>query len=428
MNKRGLVQLAQLAKASVPKGAQGALCLRASEKQQRGENGSSGWRKAFYAAGGSLALVGIKLSEDDKREEKIFADDIMAMDMANNIIKETKMRKNHPLDKLFDYFSSYQMIDNKGKKTNLMSVKNFFNATTPGSFIRDGYANGGSNYILIEEEDIGADWMVEQNELTEKTGFLNELNSKGLLTLLDFHFLFLLVATPPRYVETIFHAFDISADGNVEAKEFVFILAKIANLKADPEEILKTKEFSGLAKFLFGDDLKGNATKEDFVALQTKLIDNILSLEYHSCCDEGKMMTEADFCKNLLFASNMTEKKKKRLVKRVSEKYSKGKGISYENYKTFYSLLFGGADLERALFMMDTQCEGVTREEFAELAKGVGHRDIDPHVVDVVYSLLDENDDGNLSFTEFAPVIFQWRQFRGFKKDSLAVSVGFLRF
>ena len=114
MNKRGLVQLAQLAKSSVPKGAQGALCLRASEKQERGGNGSSGWRKAFYAAGGSLALVGIKLSDDDKREEKIFADDIMAMNMVNNIVKETKMRKNHPLDKLFDYFSSYQMIDNKG--------------------------------------------------------------------------------------------------------------------------------------------------------------------------------------------------------------------------------------------------------------------------------------------------------------------------
>ena len=208
----------------------------------------------------------------------------------------------------------------------------------------------------------------------------------------------------------------------------MFILAKIANLKSDPEDILKTKEYSGLAKFLFGDDLKGVATKEDFVSLQKMLIDNILSLEYHSCCEPGQMMTEADFCRNLLFASNMTDKKKKRLVKRVAEKYSKGKGISFENYKSFYSLLFGGADLERALFMMDTKCEGVTREQFAELAKGVGHRDIDPHVVDVVYSLLDENDDGNLSYKEFAPSIFQWRQFRGFKKGSLAASVGFLRF
>ena len=115
MNKRGLVRLAQLTKSAVPKGAQGALCLRATEKENREGNGARGWRKAFYAGvGGSLALVGIKLSEDDKKEEKIFAEDIMAMEQLNNINKETKMRKNHPLDKLFDYFSSYQMIDSKG--------------------------------------------------------------------------------------------------------------------------------------------------------------------------------------------------------------------------------------------------------------------------------------------------------------------------
>jgi len=426
MSNRSLVRLAHLARSSIPRGAQGAICVRATKKQQKGKDGRGGWTKAFYTAGG-LSLVGIKLTEND-REEKIFADDIMAMNEVNNISKETKIRKNQPIDKLFDYFSSYQMIDSKGKKTNLMSVKNFFNATTPGSFIRDGYANGGSSFIMIEEDDIGADWIVEQNELSEKTDFLNKLNSRGLLTILDFHFLFLLVATPKRYVETIFHAFDISADGQVEAKEFVFILAKIANVKTDPEEILKTKEFSGLAKYLFGDDLKGVATKEDFVKLQSDLMDNILSLEYHSCCANGQQMTEVDFCRNLLFSSNMTEKKKERLLKRVAKKYAKGKGISYENYKSFYTLLFGGADLERALFMLDTQCEGVTRKEFGELAQGVGHRDIDPHVVDVVYSLLDENDDGNLSYKEFAPVIFQWRQCRGFKKDALAVSVGFLRF
>ena len=99
-----------------------------------------------------------------------------------------------------------------------MSVKNFLNATTPRGFRRDGYANGGSNYKMIEEDDIRAEWIVEENELPENADFLNNLNRKGLLTLLDFHFLFLLVATPKRYVETIFHAFDISADGKVEAK------------------------------------------------------------------------------------------------------------------------------------------------------------------------------------------------------------------
>ena len=65
-----------------------------------------------------------------------------------------------------------------------MSVTNFFNATTPGSYLRDSYAKGGSNYIIIEKDDIGSDWIVQENELSEVAEFLNKLNSRGLLTIL----------------------------------------------------------------------------------------------------------------------------------------------------------------------------------------------------------------------------------------------------
>ena len=61
--------------------------------------------------------------------------------------------------------------------------------------------------------------MINQNELpADGSSLLNKLNSKGLLTYTDFHFLFLLMSTPRRYVDMVFHAFDVSADGNVEAK------------------------------------------------------------------------------------------------------------------------------------------------------------------------------------------------------------------
>ena len=41
---------------------------------------------------------------------------------------------------------------------------------------------------------------------------------QGLLSYTDFHFLLLLMSTPTRYLDIIFRGFDISADGNVEAK------------------------------------------------------------------------------------------------------------------------------------------------------------------------------------------------------------------
>ena len=53
----------------------------------------------------------------------------------------------------------------------------------------------------------------------------------------------------------------------------------IANVKTDPEDLLKAQN-SGLIKYLFGDDLKGEVTREDFSKLQKELIDDVLALEY----------------------------------------------------------------------------------------------------------------------------------------------------
>ena len=116
MSQRSLFRLANLAKYSVPKGAQSALCLLATEKHQgEKQDGKVGWA---LLAGASLSLVGMKLSEENKKEEEVVAEDISAMNENTNIHKETRMRRNQPLDRIFDYFSSYQMIDNRGNRIN----------------------------------------------------------------------------------------------------------------------------------------------------------------------------------------------------------------------------------------------------------------------------------------------------------------------
>ena len=48
--------------------------------------------------------------------------------------------------------------------------------------------------------------------------FMFTFTFQGLLSYTDFHFLLLLMSTPTRYLDIIFRGFDISADGNVEAK------------------------------------------------------------------------------------------------------------------------------------------------------------------------------------------------------------------
>ena len=64
------------------------------------------------------------------------------------------------------------------------------------------------------------------------------------------------------------------------------------------------------------------------------------------------------------------------------------------------------------------------RSEFVDIARWVAGCEIDPHLVEIVYALLDEDYDGHLSIKEFTPVFFQWRKSRGFHHQSVHVSLG----
>merc|ERR1719400_383356 len=133
---------------------------------------------------------------------------------------------------------------------------------------------GKSAYKQIQDSEINSRYLKNSNRLPVQGGtLLNSINEQGLLSYTDFHFLLLLMSTPTRYLDIIFHGFDVSADGSVEAKEFVHVLARVSNVKTNPEELMKNASTSGLVRYLFKDDLSGELTKADFVKLQTDLTD-----------------------------------------------------------------------------------------------------------------------------------------------------------
>ena len=65
--------------------------------------------------------------------------------------------------------------------------------------------------------------------------------------------------------------------------------------------------------------------------------------------------------------------------------------------------------------------------EFASIAKWVANCEIDPHIVEVIYALLDDDGDRNLSIKEFSPVLFQWRKSRGFQHQTIQIALGQLQ-
>merc|ERR1711936_1004791 len=387
------------------------------QDQEQRSQGASWGAFGLGLLGAGLAFTAPLLADEGKK--KVFGK-----------TQADRVRQYATADNVFDHFATYQLVNDIGRKTTLMSTRNFYNAMTPGSRISDEMMFGKSAYKQISNSELNSNYVVDMNELPVKgSNLLNAINDHGLLSYTDFHFLLLLMSTPTRYLDIIFHGFDISADGSVEAKEFIHVLARIANVKTDPDELMERGKTSGLVRYLFKDDLSGSLNKEDFVKLQADLIHDVLEMEFTRYVkDTSEKISETDFCRHLLYSSAISQKKEE-MIKMVADEFdSRSKGITFESFKTFYNVLFGGADLERAMFFLDSEKQGVTSDEFIKIANWVVGRDVDPHVVEVLYCLLDKDGDRNLSTKEFSPVLFSWRNSRGFERGALSVSLGNMKF
>ena len=66
-------------------------------------------------------------------------------------------------------------------------------------------------------------------------------------------------------------------------------------------------------------------------------------------------------------------------------------------------------------------------EEFMKIARWVADSEISPHMVELIYVLLDDDEDGSLSIKEFSPVLFQWRKSRGFQHQNIQIEMGKLK-
>lgn len=384
---------------------------------------SFNWKEAckFTAA---IGLAGFALKHGLSTNELLAEEDAVQ----ELIDKENRIRQFSSITTIFDYFSTYQSIKPGGKKEILMSVKDYYSAVTPGSSLSHGTGRGV--YTILEDEEVTSSTTYENEKLPteDKPGpsLLNEIQKQGMLTYQDFCFLLNLLSTPRRYMDIAFHCFDVSADGNVEAKEFVHVMASVTNYKGNPSDLMNDPN-SGLLNYLFGKDRKKEINREKMHELQQDLMDDVLWLEFTRYSKDGKTMSEVDFCHHLLLCANITSKKKKKMINRVKKEANVGQGLSFADFKCFYNVLFGGADLERAMFFLDTEKNGINSSEFTNIARWVANAEINPHIIEVIYALLDEDGDRNLSIKEFKPVLFQWRRSRGFQHQNVQISMGQLQ-
>ncbi|XP_076043079.1 mitochondrial calcium uptake 1 isoform X1 [Oratosquilla oratoria] len=345
---------------------------------------------------------------------------------------ENRIRAFSTPDKIFRYFATLRMCQRTGSGKEdvevYMTPDDFLRAITPNMKQPEGL--GLDQYKKYDPKNPS-----EQLELAlDEDSIFFRLGSAGLITFSDFIFLLTVLSTSHRHFEIAFRMFDLNGDGDVDNEEFDKVATLIRNQTSigsrHRDHANTGNTFKGvnsaLSTYFFGFDLKEKLTIEKFLEFQQQLQQEILSLEFRRKGPNAKgLISEADFAELLLAYGGYPPNKKAKMLKRVKKMF-KGEeslGISIDDYLKFFHFLSNINDVDTALTFYHIAGASIDPATLKHVAKTVAHVELSDHVVNVVFTLFDDNNDGQLSNREFVAVMKNRLQ-RGLEKPK---DTGFLK-
>jgi len=334
---------------------------------------------------------------------------------------ENRIRQYSTPDKVFRYFATYKMVDDKANSEVMMTPEDFLRSISPGEKQPDHL--GLDQFIQIGLDEVGA---ISPLQNLDQSSIFYQLGSGGLITFSDYIFLLTVLSTSRRHFQIAFKMFDLNGDGTVDADEFeqvTTLLRSTSSTGARHRDHGTTGNTfkginSGLISYFFGEDKKGTLTVERFLDFQRSLQEEILALEFRRKDDQDRgKISERDFSDLLIAYAGFSSKKKTKMLRRVRKAYDEENslGISLKDYLNFYQVLYCINDIDTALTFHTIAGAPIERATMKHVSRTVAHVDLSDHLVDVVFTLFDDNGDGKLSNKEFVSVMKQ-RAKRGLEK------------
>ncbi|KAL0112481.1 hypothetical protein PUN28_012063 [Cardiocondyla obscurior] len=360
----------------------------------------------------NVEIIEQDLQKKKKKKQKIGFRDRKIIEYENRI------RHYSTPDKVFRYFATLQVTNNDMHEV-FMTPDDFLRSMTPGVKQPDGL--GLDQYKRYDPKNIHTKLELELDE----DSIFYKLGSAGLITFSDYIFLLTVLSTSRRHFEIAFRMFDFNGDGDVDSEEF----GKVATLIRQQTSIgtrhrdhaTTGNTFKGvnsaLTTYFFGPQMNQKLTIEKFLDFQQQLQREILSLEFERRNpDEHGNITEVDFTELLLAYAGYSAKKKAKMLKRVKKTFKENpKGISKEEYLKFFHFLNNINDVDTALTFYHIAGASIDQATLKHVARTVAHVDLNDHIIQVVYTIFDENMDGQLSNREFVAVMKN-RVLRGLEK------------
>ncbi|XP_057341264.1 calcium uptake protein 1 homolog, mitochondrial isoform X1 [Microplitis mediator] len=332
---------------------------------------------------------------------------------------ENRIRHYSTPDKVFRYFATLQAYINDTHHEVFMTPDDFLRAMTPGVKQPDGL--GLDQYKRFDPKNVHNKLELELDE----NSIFYKLGSAGLISFSDYIFLLTVLSTSRRHFEIAFRMFDFNGDGDVDSDEFSKVATlirqqtSIGNRHRDHANTGNTFKGvnSALTTYFFGSNMDQKLTIEKFLDFQEQLQKEILSLEFERRNpDANGNITETDFTELLLAYAGYPENKRIKMIKRVKKQFKDNpQGVNKEDYLKFFHFLNNINDVDTALTFYHIAGASIDQATLKHVARTVAHVELSDHVIQVVYTIFDENLDGQLSNREFVAVMKN-RVLRGLEK------------
>lgn len=343
------------------------------------------------------------------------------------IAYEDRIRAYSTPDKIFRYFATLKSVDEDGECI-YMTPDDFVRSITPGIKQPDGLDL--DNFLRYDPKNEPLQLNIPEDSI------FYSLCDKALITFTDFVFLLTVLSTPRRQFEIAFRMFDLNGDGELDADEFDVVRSLIMDTTsmgrrhrdhATTGSKLKRRPKGAMQNYFFGPRGDQKLSVKKFLDFQFQLQEELTRLEFDRTCPVDGKISEIDFAKFLLTYGGFSDQKRRKLLRRIKQKFPKSEdneGITYRDFADLNMLLRSISDVDTALTFHHMAGADIDQNTLKHVALTVAGIKLSDHVVDVVFTLFDENSDGQLSYREFVGVM-RHRLLRGLDKS---MDTGFVRF
>ncbi|XP_060720656.1 calcium uptake protein 3, mitochondrial isoform X4 [Tachysurus vachellii] len=241
------------------------------------------------------------------------------------------------------------------------------------------------------------------------------LRERGIISYTEYLFLLCILTKPHAGFKIAFNMFD--ADGNqmVDKQEFL-VLQEIFRKKnekkgrkgdADKSALLRTDDGmtvdTTLLVHFFGKKGKAELTFEDFYRFMDNLQTEVLEIEFLTYSKGMITISEEDFARILLRYTNVEDIRS--YLENVRQSIPDEKGITFEEFRSFFQFLNNLEDFAIAMQMYNFACRSIGQDEFARAVYVATGLKLTRHLVNTIFKIFDVDHDDQLSYKEFIGIM-----------------------